>query len=200
MASNFRLVLGAFGINKLRTVIYKSQLGEDAPARSSSFEEFEDVQPPTNLNTGVDDGNVSNWMGLPVFCDIQFPLSDGKTLILDTVLMTVNQQKNIVRTTIQGRPGTIKEYVSDGDYDVSIKGALVSPQTSDYPEQIVRELHEVLSRSESIDIVCDYLRLFDIHRLTITAFNFPQQVGYQNMQLFEITALSDTDENLIEDA
>lgn len=197
---NFKLVLGALGLNKLRTVIYKSQFGEQSPTGGNEYEGFAVIDEPINLNSGAQDGPVNNWMGLPVFCDIRLPLENGEELILDTVLMTVNQQKNIIRTAIQGRPGTIKEYIAEGDYDVTIKGALVSPQSNDYPESLVRELNEILSRPESIDIVCDYLRLFDIYRLTFTGFNFPQQVGYQNMQLFEITALSDTDENLIEDA
>ncbi len=56
---------------------------------------------------------------------------DGKTtnfnsIQLDTVLINISQSKNIVTTALQGRNGTVKEYISDGDYVIQVSGMITS--------------------------------------------------------------------------
>jgi len=60
------------------------------------------------------------------------PISYG-ALEIDTVLMTVSQSKNIITTQIQGKTGTFKEYVNDGDFMIDVRGLLVSSNPNVYP-------------------------------------------------------------------
>ncbi len=209
---NYRLVLNALGLQGLKPVIYRAKFGATRPAGSSN--EYSPVGDPYPAGTSYDyakqgeegipqniagDAARLSALGTPVFCDIAFPRNNKSDLVLDTVLIDVSMRKNIVTTPVQGRPGTVKEYISDGDYEVRIRGAIVENGTSNYPTNGVRDLHEILSRSEAIPIVADYLRQFNIYNLVVTDFSFPQREGYQNVQLFEITCLSDLPEELIEE-
>ena len=92
----------------------------------------------------------TSMLGTEVFTNLSFkagsfiPLEGGgpipyETQIIDTVLMTVNQTKNIIRTPIQGKSGTIKEYVSDGDFEIDVSGILVSEGENTYPTDQVFE-------------------------------------------------------------
>ena len=57
--------------------------------------------------------------------DIALKFTDTKTkitkeVIIKECLVTINQEKNIVATPIDGRVGTIKEYISDGDFQITL--------------------------------------------------------------------------------
>src|SRR3990167_7460356 len=78
-------------------------------------------------------------LGTPVYDNIVFQGGKYKTLEgdeityaggpnsenfrIDNVLMTLSQSKNIVTTALQGRDGTIKEFMSNGDYVINIAGS-----------------------------------------------------------------------------
>ena len=38
--------------------------------------------------------------------------------------MEISNTRNIVKTDIQGRDGSVKEFINNGDYQISIKGIL----------------------------------------------------------------------------
>ena len=39
-------------------------------------------------------------------------------------VIEISNTRNIVKTEIQGRDGTVKEFINNGDYQISIKGIL----------------------------------------------------------------------------
>lgn len=194
---DFRLVLRTLGLQGLKPVVYRLQRGRQAPAGvDTRYPEQGDAG--LGLNIAGEEARRS-YLGTPVFSDISIPRDGRPDLLLETVLIEVSMRKNIVTTMVQGRPGTVKEYISDGDYDVRIRGVLVEPGSSQFPVQQVRDLHEVLRRSEAIAVVADYLRFFDIYNLVVTSYAFGQAEGYQNVQQFELTCISDNPEELIEE-
>ncbi len=147
-----------------------------------------------------------SYLGTPVFAPFAF--EDGnyekgnekKEIIkysgirLDTALIDVSLEKNIVRTQIQGRNGTVKEYISDGDYIISVKALLVSPNMSLSPESAMRKLINLFSVPDSLPIKSDFLQLFSIYRIVIEKPSFKQVQGFNNMIAVEFSAYSD--ENL----
>jgi hypothetical protein len=192
---NFTLVLRTLGLQVVKPIVYGVQIGRQAPAGvERSYPEFDGEV----LNIAGEAARKS-YLGTPVFSDVAFPRDGRPDLVLETVLVDVSMRKNIITTVVQGKPGTVKEYISDGDYDVRIRGILVSPGNDRYPGDQVRDLHEVLQRTEAIPVVADYLRFFDIYSLVVTGYNFNQAEGYQNIQTFEITCISDQPEELIEE-
>ena len=142
--------------------------------------------------------------GTPVFSNLEIkPFSydtlDGENIqiangiIIDTVLFTVTQTKNIVKTPIQGRNGTVKEYVSDGDYLIEISGAIVSPDRT-YPQTEVNELIQILKAPLAIpadSLISEFLNWFDIHSIVVESYDIPQTEGTRNQQEFRISAVSD---------
>jgi hypothetical protein len=136
------------------------------------------------------------YLGTPVFSDLILESADGVVAYLGEVLMVVSQTKNIVSTVVVGRNGTVKEYVSDGDYQVKMQGLIASNNTL-YPKESVWKLLKLLKKVESLKVTSWFLQQFDVYDLAITDYSFPQNEGCENMQLFEISALSDTPVELI---
>ena len=151
-----------------------------------------------------DEAERTSLFGTPVFSNLEIkPFSydtlDGENIqisngiIIDTVIFTVTQTKNIIKTPIQGRNGTVKEYVSDGDYLIEISGAIVSPDRT-YPQTEVNELIQILKAPIAIpadSLISEFLNWFDIHSIVVESYDFPQTEGTRNQQEFRISAVSD---------
>lgn len=120
-----------------------------------------------------------------------------KEFIFNECLISLNMEKNIVTTALQGRNGTIKEYVSDGDYNISIDAG-VSTYTIeqngeyhiDYPKDAVKELKDILSLPEMLEVQSDFLEIFGIKSAVVKAFSL-QQETHSNRQSINIQMLSD---------
>ena len=186
------IILKGFGVQALKAGIYNAVIPR----------EEEDGNDP----------NLTSYLGTPIFGNLIFipgsytdkngqEISYGDILrndtnqenfVINTVLMDVAQTKQIIKTNIQGLKGTVKEYISQGDYQVTVRGALVSESSLRYPEEEVAQLRDYLEAETAIGVASRFLDdIFSIKYLVIESFNFPQQEGYQNTQLFEFTAVSD---------
>lgn len=145
-------------------------------------------------------------MGTPVFSNLDlsggsYTDNDGVThrfigVKIDTVLFIVNNSKNIVKTAVQGLNGTIKEYISDGDAQISIKGIIVGGYNK-YPFDEVQILQALLDAPVPIGVNSYYLNNFGIYNIVIESFAFPQNMGSYSQQPFEINAISDAPAELI---
>lgn len=186
------IVLKGFGLQALRAKFYGAE-----------FEaEEEDENAP----------DLTSYLGTPVFANLVFipgsyvdnkgnEVSYGEILKNDetaenfqvnTVLIDVSQSKQIIKTNIQGVAGTVKEYISKGDYQITIRGALVSESAQRYPQEQVQQLREYLEVEAAVGVASRFLNdIFNVDEIVVEGFRFPQQEGYQNVQLFEITAISD---------
>jgi hypothetical protein len=159
----------------------------------------------------------TSMLGTEVFTNLSFkagsfiPLGGGEPIpyekqTIDTVLMTVTQVKNIIRTPIQGKSGTIKEYVADGDFEIDVSGIIVSEGENTYPTDEVESLMQLFSIPDSLRITCEFLNHFGvaspkgisgIDEVVITDFSFPQTEGMRNSQVFSCKMISDTPIELI---
>lgn len=157
--------------------------------------------------------DIKSYLGTNVFSNLNIKyrrkgpvinlgeLTEGtqvKRLMIDTALFVVTQTKNVVTTAIQGRDGTVKEYISLGDYKVSIKGVIAGyPGT--YPQlkvqgkynSSVADLIDACNDNRAVDVESWYLTMFGIYKLVITDFTIGQNEGEFALQPFEISALSD---------
>lgn len=164
--------------------------------------------------------DIKSLLGTPVFRQLQiqsgqfFELDDveGENpieyegIVMQDILMDVSQSKNIVKTAIQGRDGTVKEYVSQGDYVISIQGNIVGVTNGNtvedigntYPIVDTKRIIEICKSPDSIEVTSEFLQMFGINRMVITDYKFAEKAGFRNIQPFQITALSDTPINLEE--
>lgn len=162
------------------------------------------------LATGTSDKlQLNKYNGVPFVTNLSLR-AGGVTIILQSCVCVVNMEKNIVKTPIQGRNGTIKEFISDGDYSISIeanitKEYLAQTQSNtddgysltdnfhsfdDYPVTELKPVIELLKKAESIDVASDFLDMFGIKSIVITNYSMPQET-HSNIQTLTMSALSD---------
>lgn len=146
------------------------------------------------FNPDPEDNPIAvSYLGTPVYSNLVFlPTSDiSDRLRIDTVLMEVDQTKNIVKTDIQGRNGTVKEYISDGDYMVTIRGVIVSPYPNVFPREDIDLLIKYCQVTEQLPVSSFFLDLFGITDIVIDRYKISEKLGSRNEVPFEIMALSD---------
>lgn len=144
-------------------------------------------------------------LGTPVLVDLTFHGDtyvdeNGNTFSFDdfvlvTVLITISQTKNIVKTPIQGRKGTVKEYIGLGDYQVNIAGILTGTNGV-YPRTDVQTLKTIVCAPVALTVTSWYLQMFDINSLVIDSYDIGQDEGGYSRQPFTITTSSDEQVNL----
>ena len=174
-------LLGAFGLQHLKSKFYGFSVDDNGSNK--------EVVGVSDFGTAI----FSNIDFLPgSYTNLEGQKIEFAGLTVNTVLFSVNQSKNIVKTEIQGRNGTVKEYISDGDYDITIQGLLVSKEHDIYPEDEVKKLVEILKVQRSLEVACPYLNdRFDITDIVVETYSLPQKEGFENTQMFEINAVSD---------
>ena len=130
-------------------------------------------------------------------------------------VVNVSRNRNIVATPVLNGKGTVKEMITDGDLDITMTVAVVSSTldgnfdessvlTYDtYPYNGVERLRKLLDEPERLDVVSDFLKLFDLDGgelgIVVKSYSVHQDT-HLNRQVFEIQALSDYDYNLLIEA
>lgn len=145
-------------------------------------------------------------LGTPVYTNITFQAGTyetnppGKTVsygpvTYEAVLITISQAKKIIRTDIQGRDGTVKEYIGLDDYQVTINGIITGPN-GHHPKDEVADLKAILDAPVPIDVACTYLQTLGIDSLVVDTYEIGQQEGGYSYQTFSISCLSDVPQEL----
>ena len=159
------------------------------------------------VNAAVIDNSETNsdsksLFGLPVFDallfeDLRYTTSDGINVhvvpfSMSTVLIDISQNRNIVKTAISGRNGTVKEYISDGDYVINIKGVLASQYQNIAPKDSMNQLLGFCKAPVSFAAGSNFLFYFGITTIVIQDYSFNQIEGQINTIGFSLSCLSDT--------
>jgi hypothetical protein len=150
----------------------------------------------------------ANLFGTPMYDNLYFePGSytdlDGSVISyegvqINAVLLMVEQSRNIVKTSIQGRNGTIKEYISDGDYMITASG-LLTGVGNEFPEQESKALNEISIVPQQVKVTSEFLNeVFGISYIVIEKLTVAQKQGSRNEIGFSMQALSDNDIDLDE--
>lgn len=132
-------------------------------------------------------------LGTLLYDDITFPAGSYKTLQgivvdydelqLQSVRFIVNQVKNIVRTAISGRNGTVKEYNNDGDYQINVQ-ANINEIENIFPATQLQAFQEIKKVPQSIPIISKILNsIFDIDEVIIDEFTLDPGTGKGNVVL-----------------
>ena len=142
-------------------------------------------------------GSEDYWLGRNVLTDLVVRVPEKGVLTIPDVTINISKQKEIVKTAIVGRAGTIKEYITDGDYQLSISIGIVSVDENNqiidqYPESAISTLREVLEENQSLEASSTFLDVFGINKIVVTGFS-AKQMTYANRQVVEVSALSDDD-------
>jgi hypothetical protein len=189
------IIIKAFNLENVKTI-------PAIPTLTSPLQvinQYQGVIPQETHNQFKGANRVSQ-LGTLVFSDLDISAVsyskdgqnfDTKKINIDTVLFEVNQEKHIIRTAVQGRDGTVKEYISDGDYAVSIRG-VITGRNGEYPQDAVRDFIEFLKAPVSVKVNSWFLGQFGITDIVVLNYSLSQAEGLQNSQPFQINAVSDT--------
>ena len=111
----------------------------------------------------------------------------------ETALIEINQTKNIVKTSIAGLNGTVKEYMSDGDFIINLKGVIVGDVANQRPDRNdLNYLIAFLNAPLSLPISCSFCEEFKINSVVVESYKFGQREGARNVIDIEINMISDT--------
>lgn len=137
-------------------------------------------------------------LGTPVFSDLVVdPFNytiDGVTYYVpgiktyDIILVT-SGNKNIVKTTIQGLNGDVKEYVNTGPDTIVIEG-VITGNNGVYPYNEVSDLKKLIDAPVAFKVTSRFLQTLNIDTLVIEGYELPQIKGgysYQNFKLYCVT-------------
>jgi phosphatidate phosphatase PAH1 len=122
----------------------------------------------------------------------------GDDIRMEEAIVSVSKSKTILTTQLVGMKGTVKECISDGDYELTITVGLVATDangmvTDEYPSEGVKALRDLLERNEVLYVNSEFLRLFEITRLVVKKYKI-EQATHGNHQIVKIEeALSDGD-------
>jgi hypothetical protein len=112
-------------------------------------------------------------------------------LTLDIALIEISNDRNIVKTKIAGANGSIKEYMSDGDFNINIKGSLVSKYSNMPPIEELNTLNIIIKHPEELTVRSNFIDYFDIQKLVIEKPIIKQREGMRNVVDFELQCVSD---------
>lgn len=153
-----------------------------------------------------------SYLGTPVFSNLEIPAgeykdNDGKTvnfdgIRVDTVMFEVTLAKNIISTAINGRDGTVKQFISNGDYEINCTGIIIGQTDANnagfdvkyingVPEAEIRKFNAIAKVPQEIEIVSEFLDFFDISTIVIASASFSQREGFRDSVLFNFSMLSD---------
>lgn len=143
--------------------------------------------------------DLDHWQGRYVHCPLTLRREDGRELVLPDAVVALSRAKHIVTTQVVGMSGTVKEYISSGDYDLNIAVGIAAQDggrlTDRYPDEEMRLLRELLDEASPLIVYSSFLELFEIDRIVIKSYSLTQQTE-SNYQDLVISAMSDEEYNV----
>ena len=120
----------------------------------------------------------------------------GESIEFDIALIDVSNVRNIVKTPIAGKNGTIKEYMSEGDSNVTIRGSLINngdtaPLSNILPIDLLKKFSTIVSVPVTLDVTSSFLLYMGIKNLVIEEPTVKQREGTRNVYDFELRCVSD---------
>lgn len=115
-----------------------------------------------------------------------------------TALITINSDKNLIATRVQGRDYSRKELVSNGDIKFSVTGQITSGKPDIYPTEEIKKFIKVMQYKGIVKINNQVLDQFGISHIVITDFNISPRQGYKALQQYSFSAIGLQPEKEIE--
>ena len=175
---------------------------DGSQAKEQSFAKVEGYEAPASDDEeGTEFVNMRDVLraSTPTGQSIFMPVSLGGLLLPNEPTLVITGQKRIVKTALAGstRKGSVKELISVDDYSVTIRGiALNYESTRVFPEDMVKDINDLYLRNESLEVKSALTNLLGIYYLVIERVTFPEMVGIQNAQAYELQCVSDEDFDL----
>lgn len=106
-----------------------------------------------------------------------------------TTLLEITRSKEVVKTKINGRNGTVKEYITLNDYDISIKTLLISETGSPLDE--LQKLKNLCDVPASIPVQGKLFEVLGIFEIVIERDSLAMVEGKRKMIPVSFSCVSD---------
>lgn len=170
-----------FGLGGLR--IYFPDTGPQKPVNLPGFENVKVMEVPSS--------EIRSILGTPIYEQVTFKTPDGDYAIPDWPLIEIRQAKLVIKTAMQGRNGTVKEFISMDDHRVIIRGLLINHNEQAMPLKQVKDLYELFKINREMTVENELLNLLGIHALVLEDIAFPAVEGFIQVQPFTLKCVSD---------
>lgn len=179
-----QLLAAAYGSGIVQTYVLSEQ--DLNPANSTVT-----VVDNDSYQDGDEQGEGTGLLGLPIFQRIYFD-DKGDLLELTDALVDVSLHRIIIKTQINGMDGTIKEFISNSDYDVTIRGFLIGSNPYKAPEKEIRKFRKYFTdKKKQLSVTGKIFDLLGIDKLVVEEWSLPQLPTYINIRPFELKCVSD---------
>lgn len=101
----------------------------------------------------------------------------------------ISSKNNITLTTVQGRDFTRKEFISGGDYEITINGKITSKYPDVYPEGEVSKFLKLMQYKGVINCDNTILRQFNIKQIIVLNYSF-SHTEYRNIQPYTLNCVA----------
>lgn len=104
-------------------------------------------------------------------------------------------RKNIVKTPLSQRRGTVKELYNIDDYQITIRGFLIDVVNRTWPEKYLKALHELFEAGQTfhLDNALTNIFLLSSDQVAVDSFDLPEvQGGRKHVRPFVLNLLSDS--------
>lgn len=185
-----KLMLKGFGLGLLKPKLFNADFQKMA-LEQQSYEQIDLVG--YDKKGGLFGNPIWDTVTLitPNYTDDNGVNIGSSRLVLDIALIEISNDRNIVKTKIAGRNGTIKEYMSDGDFDINIKGSLVNDLANTPPIDLIKTFNFVASCPEAVTVESNLLSYFSVFYISIDKPRIKQREGTRNVFDFELNCVSD---------
>jgi hypothetical protein len=139
--------------------------------------------------------------GTPISEQIAFtmPLPGGKKeyILPGWPLFDITGSNVIEKTPNRGRKGTVKEFIYEDDYQITIRGFLVNETDDSYPESQLQSLMQLINTKAVSGVKSQVFTAMGINNIVIERWSLPAVEGFPSIQPFELNCLSDEPESLV---
>jgi len=180
-AKNFQIVTDTpDATSLLGTPVYGTLFIEKPDYTTFEYNDFtnEYVETPNALAGNKTSGNVEG-------------------LFLNGVIIDANVVKNIIKTEVIDLKGTVKEYISESDLAITIRGYVATENPDEYPDVDARLIKSYSSAPVPLNVTNDFLNdILGVNQIVVESCQLSQQQGVRNVQYFEMTCVSTIDYTL----
>lgn len=122
--------------------------------------------------------------------DVKWGKMELGGLVLEHVAVDCTMSKHIVTTALNGRHGTVKEWVSNGDVVITATIKVFGSQGL-YPRDEVKKILDALKEPETLKVVNEVLNnVWDVQRVVVTSLH-PSGRTERNYEEIAVGMVSD---------
>lgn len=147
----------------------------------------------TGLHTYSDTNaysDKSHFAGVPIYMPLVLEAFDSSVedYLLESAIVSVTRQRKIITTELQGRDSDVFEFISNGNFEISVTGLICQPQVG-YPKKLVSEFNRYVTEKKAIKVIHEALNNLGIFELVITDYSLPA-TPFINGQQYSFNAAS----------